>query len=306
VRHGHADLPDDALAEALAQTPPDAPVTILIHGYRYSPFALATDPHRLILADSRAATTDITWPRHLHLDRSGSGLGIAFGWEARGTLWHAWRRSGHAARALADLTARLRNIAPNRRIGVLAHSLGARVALMALAHTAPGDIARVVMLAGAAFRGEAEAVLATDAGRATEFVSVISRENDLFDFCTEWLVSGGRGHALGHGLAYPVPNWVDLQIDHPGVLSALARISYTIAPPSYRVCHWSAYQRPGIFALYRSLLTNPIGLPLPLLADALPDALAPRWSRLLARPLPAMPLPFPRDPSSWSGRGGQA
>ncbi|MFZ1660559.1 MAG: hypothetical protein WAT77_01270, partial [Paracoccaceae bacterium] len=43
-RGGEADAPH-ALTRLLAQTPPDQPVPILIHGFRYAPGVPGKDPH---------------------------------------------------------------------------------------------------------------------------------------------------------------------------------------------------------------------------------------------------------------------
>ncbi|MBT8456842.1 MAG: hypothetical protein KJO15_12145, partial [Alphaproteobacteria bacterium] len=62
------------------------------------------------------------------------------------------------------------------------------------------------------------------------------------------------------------------------------RLGYPIPAPSRRVFHWSGYMRPGLFALYASLIRE--RLPLSAITCHLPpeDAL---------RPLP-FTLPLPR------------
>ena len=78
-----------------------------------------------------------------------------------------------------------------------AHSLGARVALTAAGLAAPGAVGRMILLAAAVFRGEAQAVLATAGGQAAEVVNVTSRENDLFDLALERCIRGQQRPGAG-------------------------------------------------------------------------------------------------------------
>ena len=89
-----------------------------------------------------------------------------------------------------------------------------------------------------------------------------------------------------------MPNWVDLQIDQPGTLRALARLGHALPAAPTRICHWSPYLRPGVFAIYRAALNG--SLTLPILRAALPARADRRWSRLL---LANARLPFVSDPA---------
>ncbi|MFP4328234.1 MAG: alpha/beta fold hydrolase [Paracoccaceae bacterium] len=264
------------------------PVIVMIHGYKFRPGDPRHCPHRHILALAPAGSgrRALSWPRALGFGRDdpAEGLGIAFGWPARGTIWCAYRRAELAGRRLAGLVATLRAAAPHRPVHLIGHSLGARVALQALPHLPEGAVTRAILLAAAEYAGRAETALAAPAGRAAELVNVTSRENDLFDFLLERLVAPGRAgdRMLGHGLA-PRRNLLTLQLDDPRTLAALAARGYRVAPPSSRICHWSGYLRPGVFALYADLMRRPEMLTLPALRAALPAEPAPRWSRLLAR-----------------------
>lgn len=271
---------------ALDALVPGAPVLIMIHGFRYAPGAPGTCPHRSLFAltPHRSVARVISWPRRLGLARAG--LGIGFGWAAAGTIWGAYRQAGRAGEALADLVAALR-AAGSGPVHVLAHSLGARVALAALPRLAPGDIGRLILMSGAEFRRPAAEALATPAGRAAEVLNVTSRENDLFDGLLELLFAAGLrdlGPSLGSGLR--AANLTTLQIDGAAHRAALVRLGYPIADPGRRICHWSAYLRSGLFPLYRAVLDG--RLPLPVLRAALPAGAAPRWSRLVL-PLPGGP-----------------
>lgn len=268
------------LSRRLANLPAGAPVVVMIHGYRFAPGLAGCCPHGHILSmnppeGDRKATS---WPRHLGLT-GDNGLAIGLGWAARGSVQGAYRRAAAAGQALADLAAKVQSIDPDRQIDVIGHSLGARVALQALPHAAPGAFRRIILLAAAETRRPARAAMDSPAGRCVELVNVTTRENDLFDFALEWLVGLGTDTALGQGLRRPLPNWLDLQIDQQATLGVLGRLGHILPPPPARICHWSAYLRPGIFRLYRALMDG--SLPVATLRAALPPKPDRRWSRLM-------------------------
>lgn len=275
-----------SLCAALRADP--GPVTLMVHGYKYLPGHPVHCPHTSLQAaePARADARILSWPRHLGLQgQYGEGLGISFGWSARGSIWAAHRRAEQAGDAMAGLFARIHAIDPDRPIHVIAHSLGARVALRAIACSRPGTVSRAILLAAAEFSGTAAAAL-DHAGPGTQVLNVTSRENDLFDFLLERLVApphpGDRMLGLG-GLR--LPNMVTLQLDDPRSLEALETAGFPIAQPLRRVCHWSPYTREGVFPLYRRVLSG--ALPLSRLRALLPDEGTPRWSRLI----PALPRP---------------
>ena len=284
------------LHAALSDSAPDVPVVVMIHGFRFSPDLPFSDPHSHILSleprpDCRKA---VSWPRHLGFGRSpDEGLAVGFGWRARGTIWQANAEARHAGIALAGLIRQILEIDPGRQINVLAHSLGARVVLAALHGLPPHSIGRLVLMAGAELTCHAASAMASPAGQTAEVFNMTTRENDLFDFLTERLLQAPRpgNRALGHGLPNPRANWLDLQIDQAETLAVLASLGHRIAPPHLRICHWSAYLRPGLFGLYRALLTDPWSLALDQLRTQLPRQTEPRWSRLLAIPGWRLPLP---------------
>jgi pimeloyl-ACP methyl ester carboxylesterase len=238
-----------ALSRALADLPPNAPIVILIHGYKYAPGTEGHCPHRTILAERapRRNWKVISWPRHLGIGGRAEGLVIAFGWNAIGSIWQAYRNAGDAGRALAGLIATL-----DRSVHMLGHSLGARVALSATAHAPAGRIGRLVLIAGAELRSRARAAMASPAGRLADVLNVTSGENAVFDLMLE-AVMGFRGRALGAGLP-GLAGWTDLPVDTPATRARLARFGYRIGAPSRKICHWSLYLRPGLFPLYAAVI----------------------------------------------------
>ena len=282
------------LAERLDALPAGRPVVILIHGYRYAPGSPADDPHDLILS-ARPLTRcgHLGWPHHLGIESDGGALGIGFGWQAMGPIWAARAEAARAGLALAALVTRIRRLSPGRLVTVLAHSLGARVLLSALPAVDAGDIARAVLLVPAVLSGEARRALATPAGKACEFVNVITAENRVFDFGFELLVSGGFARSAGRGLgSLDTPaagRWVEVALDDPAQRDQLARLGHPVPSSGRRVCHWSVYQRAPLFALYRALVAETPDRMLPL-ARLVPPA--PASTADPRRALPGMGVGF--------------
>lgn len=264
----------DRLARKLDALPPDAPVVVMIHGWRYAPGFARDCPHGSILSldpapeDRRA----VSWPRHLGLDGT-AGLGIALGWNAKCDPWRAYRRAGLAGEALARIAALVDSLS-GRPIQIIAHSMGARVALAALPLSRPGLIRRMVLLAAAETRTCARAML--DKSPGVEVINVTTRENDLFDACFEWGLKLGLRTSIGQGLGQRRAGWHDLWIDQTQTRKRLVELGHPLADPSRRICHWSPYLRPGTIALYRALIRGELP------AGALPEARpGRRWSRLV-------------------------
>jgi len=287
---------DADLGGTLSAIPAGAPVIVLIHGYKFSPSG-PTTPHEHILSLSPTSRCRkaISWPRHLGFGKSDpdEGLCIALGWEARGTIWSARRAAIGAGQALAGLIDQI-----DRPVHIVAHSLGTRVALSALSEIRAGRIGRMVLLAAAEMQDAAQAALGAPGARGIDVLNVTSRENDLFDAAYETLVRPGSSvRTLGAGLPRPDPRWLDVQIDCPTTLDLLRDMGFVIGASDRRICHWSAYLRPGLFKFYSAFLREPARLPLALLACHLPDQTERRWSRLIPRARRIPPLPILRKPS---------
>ncbi|WP_406645944.1 alpha/beta hydrolase [Aliisedimentitalea scapharcae] len=272
------------------------PVIVMIHGFQYQPDHPRNCPHRHILSFEPLAVSrsPVSWPAHLGFGQGASdeGLGVAFGWDASGVLWQAQRRARQAGRALAQVLAYLHRCCPTKPIHIVAHSMGVEPACAALQHLPAGSVCRILSLTGACYRSVAQSALATPAGQTAEFINVTSRENDLFDFLYERLITPPlRGdRALGSGI--DACNAVTLQLDCADTLAHLARIGASIAPPTRRICHWSTYMRPGALTFYGDLLRHAHRLPLDLLHRAPPQHDVTRRSRHVARPSRVAPLPF--------------
>ncbi|MFV2053427.1 hypothetical protein [Aliiroseovarius sp. YM-037] len=286
------------LREHLANAP-HGPIVILIHGMTFSPSSSHHCPHHHILSLDPAlkAKHVVSWPRHLGFgrDKSDEGLCIAVGWEARRGFRAAYRAAADAGLGVAKLVAAIHDLAPDRKVNVVAHSLGARVFLSALRYS-PNTYGRAILMAAAELGEVATTLIDCPAGRSAEVINVTSRENDIFDLLVERGVRplGFRSRALGAGLNEGNARWLNLQIDCERTRDGLDQLGFRIARPVRRVCHRSGYLRPGMFPLYAALLRTPETLPLNLLRTAIPPVPAPRWSRLFQRPTAVPPLPFLR------------
>lgn len=259
----------------------DGAVTILLHGYKYRPGEQCPHDHIFALSPNNATPRVVSWPHHLGYgqDRPAPGVLICFGWDARGRVQAAYGRASEAGQALARLVRDIRAIDPGRTVNVLSHSMGARVALQAMQHLPKGAMDRLILMAAAEYTGEVRKALDSPAGRHAQVLHVTSRENDLYDFLLERCVRPEqRGdRALGtqqDGL----PNLRNLWLDDGRTLEALAGLGYRIAPPQRRICHWSPYLRPGVFALYAALLSGDLSMIR--LDQVLPRIGPSRWCRL--------------------------
>jgi pimeloyl-ACP methyl ester carboxylesterase len=260
------------LRAALANKQPEAPVVILIHGYKFSPRDPRYTPHAHILSldptTGRAHAT--SWPRKLGVgagseERPESDmpepLCIALGWEARGSFRAAYRVAPDAGHALARLIRLLHRLTGGQPVDLMAHSLGARVALSALPALPAGAVGRIILLAPAELQSCAKTWLDCAAGRAAQTLNVSSGENLLFDRLLEWIVAPHRWgeRAMGADCTQHMDHWTTLRIDDPACRAALSRLGFAIPPPDRRICHWSVYQRRGLFKLYRAILSGRLG-----------------------------------------------
>lgn len=293
-----------ALGSALARVAPDAPVVVLVHGWKFHPGIPEADPHRSLYAYRMADGRRIrSWPAGLGIadDDGASGLAIGFGWPAsaphvasllgggRTGFATVYDRAGAAGAALAALIALVQALAPERHVDVLAHSLGARVALAALPHLDRAP-ARMILLGAAELAARAEAAVARfasggPAAAPPAVYNVTARTNDLYDLAFECFVPRRRRgeRALGSGLA-GLPFWLDLQLDRPGLAEWANAQGIALSPETARCCHWSFYTRPGAFALYQAILRRRPGWDVASLRRlACLSGQDPRWSRLVPR-----------------------
>lgn len=247
---------------------PKAPIVIMLHGFKYDPALPARNPHRHIFSvnPDKGAKRVASWPRRLGL-RGPKGMAIGFGWHACGTIWQAHRQASTAAEALTILVRRIHHHAPDHPIHIVAHSLGARVALQSLSVLPQDSLNRVILIAAAAFEHELTDALNSPAGRNAEVINIRSRANTLFDLMLRaalphWGVTVGRGR-ITH------PSLLDIDLDCNKTQSGLSSAGFSIARARCTICHWSGYLRQDVCALYRGLLHRPERTPLPYLRSVI-------------------------------------
>lgn len=247
-----------ALSTGAQAVPTDKPVVILLHGYKYAPGDGPSCPHDSLYAERslHPALRSRHWPKRLNVGTSDMSA-IGFGWPARGSVWAAWRAADVAGEALAGLVSDLKAAAPERDIHIVAHSMGARVAMTGLKLADRGVARRVILLNGADFARHAQEALEQQA-RSISLFNVTSRENAVFDALVELsLPTHWRdGRAIGRGIS--TSRAVTVRLDHRQHLSVLRKLGFPLATPNKRICHWSTYLRPGTGALYRALLDGSV------------------------------------------------
>ncbi|MEM9795589.1 MAG: hypothetical protein AAF919_03810 [Pseudomonadota bacterium] len=263
--------PNAALDAYLARLPHRAPLVIFTHGLRHSPFGNGIDPHVGLL--SAVTSYDRHWKarslvRGLHMGAHQrlAGHAIAFGWDGAGLIWAALDRACLAGLALARLMMAIRQARPDLRLGVLTHSLGARVVLEAMIRAPAPVFDRVLLLTPADHRARARQALSAPGGRSTSVLAVQTRENWL---CAVGFAAASFGRPT---LAFgpDCPGWLDV------VPERLARhMGRRIGPARSLACHWSCYLRPGLWPIYRDWLTGGLSLSTLRAADTPPDLRAP-------------------------------
>lgn len=304
----------DPWASLRDQARGDGPVIVMVHGFKYRPGLRAHCPHAWLfgpvpcparglrpLADwdvridpdtgpgltgpgrrqfpaplAQRSKPARTWPDALGFGqgRRDEGLALAFGWNARGSIWRAYGRAAQAGWHLARVIRLLRRVAPDRPVHAVAHSLGARVVLQALPHLAPGDLHRVIALNPAEYHAAASRMHATQAGRATEVLTVWGRENLAYDLALQASVRPATPRDRVLGLRPLSGNGTHrLRLDCPETAAHLHRLGFDIAAPRRAACHRQPYLRPGLWPLYSALLRQPEMLPLAALGPPAQTAL---------------------------------
>ena len=304
---------DEGLRRRLAGVTPGAPIVVMVHGYNYDPARPDADPHRSLFAfvPSRDCRRIRSWPTGLGFADDGGETGPGDRLRLAGDGGDTFRTcSGGAAPASPSSTTGRRSsasswrrscrsvqrLAPGRPVDLLAHSLGARVALAALPHLAeaPG---RVILLGAAEFDGRArEGLAAVRSPSPPDVYNVTARANDPYDLAFETFARrrGWEERAVGRGLGDERPHWLDLQLDRPDVTAWINERGIRLKPPESRLCHWGFYTRSGALAVYQAILRRRPGWDIEALR-AVPGLAAqePRWSRLV------------RGVGPWSPDGGR-
>lgn len=254
------------LQRHLKVLPRNAPLVILIHGFRYSPFDATENPHQQLFAETPTLNhwKVRSWPQALGFNGLDirDGLCIGFGWPAlsgqrdqKRAFAEVYENAGKAGAQLAQLVGLIAALDPGRVVDIVCHSVGASVALTGLGLTEPGQIGRVLLLGAAEYQVRAQDCLQTRAGRTALIYNLLSKENRFYNFLFETFgpYPGPNRKGLGRG-GPQAGNWVDIRLDCPTTLRSLRIRGIDISSRLRWVCHWSFYLRPGVFSLYQAIL----------------------------------------------------
>lgn len=258
------------LAHSLRNLPKNAPIVVMVHGYKYHPEIAATNPHELLFSTEPKAKCHrtVSWPRGLGFSEMSrdDGLAIGFGWEGVasdfqtpffgfGQVYIQARRAGGN---LARLLNWIAELAPGRRVDIVAHSLGASVTLTALARLKPAILGRIILMGAAEFDAVAARRIAeSQNGQNVEIFNLCSRENVVVDRLFEFFAPGReRGLSIGRGHNSYGPNWLNVHLDDPQTVQSLAQFGAPVHLPKKLayVDHWAFYTRAGVLHFYQKLL----------------------------------------------------
>ena len=173
-------------------TPPRVSIQLPAH-HRHTPFALQSD-------DTNTLVIDFRW------------LGYATGLRALHDLTTPYEKAGFEAKGLALLINRLREISPDSPVDVVAHRLGARVALMAMP-LARSKMWRNLLLSNA-FEYSAYTLMALKCpmGAHLNIFNTIAQNRSLAPFLFDRFgpKPGPADRALCFGYQFARSNWTEI------------------------------------------------------------------------------------------------
>jgi len=203
------------LEPVLAATPVDAPIVIYVHGHQLWPH-----------------------PDLLEQARRQAGLAITFKWGANARYFgilpdvnSLYNEAKSAAAPLGWLINQLAVLAPNRKVDLMVHSLGARVGFEALQYLHHRNIGRFVALAAVEFSAITLAALHRPQAHNVAFYNVTSPKILIFHRLMHHFGPrpGPADRLLCRGFAFPRANWIDIQMDQPTVQRPLADLCANLA-----------------------------------------------------------------------------
>lgn len=182
------------LAKQIGQYPSPPRISIQLPAHHQStPFALQPQDQNTLVIDFR-------W------------LGYAAGLRALPDLATPYEKAGVEAKGLANLINGLRNISPDSPVDVVAHRLGARVALMAV-RTARSKMWRNLLLSNA-FEYSAYTLLALDCpmGRHLNCYNLVARYNNITTYFFDRFgpKPGPADRAICFGYKFAHSNWSEV------------------------------------------------------------------------------------------------
>ncbi len=196
------------LEPALARLPSGEPVIIYVHGHEDWP------PDDILL-QARAKPL----------------LSLNFNWSAKARfagllpdVGRLYDLAGQASVALAGLINLIGQLAPEHRIDLMGHSLGARCCLSALPQVKQPNLSRLICLSAVEFSAFTLLALQAPVARKISFYNVTTPHQPLFHRLMHHFGPrpGPADRLLSKGFAFPRKNWLDIRLDNPVVRRPLA------------------------------------------------------------------------------------
>ncbi|MEM7243128.1 MAG: hypothetical protein AAF429_13175 [Pseudomonadota bacterium] len=204
------------------------PMVMMIHGQGFDPGIRRADPYRTIFAyDPYGDRIADYWRLQSWVHRfkdaaaaPANALMIGYGWQAcapdfvtSANLNEVARKAVTEAQFFSQFICRLRQMAPKRRLHVLAHGLGAKVVLRALEQTPNMRIDRLVMLDAVALISDGLLAMNAKAGHKTALYNIYDRPTTRMRFFDKYCEKAGPlDHVLGFGFPFQRHRWVDVPL----------------------------------------------------------------------------------------------
>ena len=238
-------------------------IIIMINGFDYDPTEHSDDnPHQTLFRE---------WGERVQTLAGDDWECFGFGWysaELEPSSWlgglirgywnpyrWGWELAGQAAGILAKaIQSRLDG--SNAEICIIAHSLGARVALSALAQLPSDSVMRVLLLNGSSY-SQSSKVIATYTD--SHVLNVIVKADDVLNklgsvFAPEAFIEAVVGQS---GIENPPVNWLDICLDDPDVQARATACGYDNIRgdnPNNIADHWYSYTHADNWPLFCDFL----------------------------------------------------
>lgn len=245
--------------------PMEPRIVVMVNGFDYDPTEHSNDnPHQTLFRE---------WASKIRELSTDEWECFGFGWysaELEPSSWlggltrshwnpyrWGWDLAGRAAGVLAQ-TIQNRLNASNDDICIIAHSLGVRVALSALAQLPSDAVRRVLLLNGSEYSQSAK-VIATYTD--SQVLNIIVKADDVLNklgsvFAPEAFIKAVVGRS---GIENPPVNWVDVCLDDPDVQEWAAACGYPDISgdnPGNIADHWYSYTHEPNWPLFADFITD--------------------------------------------------
>ena len=206
-------------------TPPDAPIIVMLHGQGFDPCIARVDPFRSIFAyDPYGDRIRDYWRlqswAHRFKCAPQKSMMIGYGWQAHSTDFvmsanvnAVARNAVMEAQQFGAFVQRLNAITPQRPVHVIAHGMGAKLALRSLETTPKMRIKRLIMLNGQGLITDGLLAMNAKAGQKTEFYNIYERSTARLRFIDRHCEKAGPiDHILALGFPFQRHRWVDIPL----------------------------------------------------------------------------------------------